>query len=111
MLPRMYYTPAFTEIFLGLVAVVLWAAWLKRRPGPQGVIGALPWVAGAAVLIGQAAATYALVTQLGGVADPTLVRVARWGSLGVVAGCLVVELGLTAWSFAQRTRNHHQARP
>lgn len=106
------YTPAFLEIFVALVVMVLWATWLDRRGAtPARVVGALPWVGGAAVLLGLVVATYAIVTEVGGAVDAGLVRLARWGSLGVVGGCLLVEATLTARWLAQRTRNHHQARP
>jgi hypothetical protein len=104
------YTPAFLEIFVGLVAVLLWAKWLERRPAPPAVVPALPWIAGAAVLLGQVAAFYAIMTSIGA-PDPVLVRTARWGSFGVVAGCLLVEVALTIRVLVQRTRNHHQASP
>ena len=93
------YTPAFLEIFVGLVIVFLWATWLRRRPTPVAVVAALPWVAGVAVMLGQMTAAWAIAMQMGGLADPAPVRYARWGSFGVVLGCLLVELGLTAWVF------------
>jgi hypothetical protein len=91
------YVPAFLEIFLGLTAVVVWSSWLKRKPAPTAVVRALPWVAGSAVMIGQIVATWAILNQVGGMPDHASVRLARWGSFGVVGGCLLVELGLTVW--------------
>lgn len=105
------YSPAFLEIFVGFVVVAAWAWWLGRRSVPRVVVAALPWVAGTAVVLGQAAAFYAIALAMTGASDVPLVRYARWGSFTVVAGCLAVEAALTLWSLAQRTRNHHQARP
>lgn len=99
----MPYTPAFFEVFLALVVVILWARWLQDRPVPRVVVAMLPWVAGAAVVVGQLLALWGLVASSAG--DGTMdlpVRWGRWGSAGVVVLCLVTELALTAWSFTRR---------
>ena len=91
------YTPAFLEIFVGFVLVLRWARWLRDRPVPLAVVNALPWVAGAAVIVGQLFALWGLLQATGGEPAEMPVRLGRWGSFGVVIGCLVVELGITAW--------------
>jgi hypothetical protein len=93
----MTYVPAFSEIFLGFVVAMIWAAWLNRRGIYPQVTFWLPFAVGGALLAGQLAATSAIVTaQSGGPVDPTVVEYGRWGSAAAVLVALVMEAAMTA---------------
>ena len=89
------YVPAFFEIFLGLVVVVLWGRWLATRPTTPAPTRLVPWVVGAGVLVGQAVAAFAVLQASTGAAGNAeqLVTGGRWGSFAVV-GMGLLALGL-----------------
>ena len=96
------YMPAFFEIFLGLVVVLLWWRWLSGRPGVPGVVKTIPWLTGGAVVVGQAAATFMLLSAPsapGGGSGGDWVALGRYGSAGAVLIALVALLVLTAMSY------------
>lgn len=99
------YVPAFLEIFVGLVIVLVWSRWLRDRRVPRTLVQALPWIAGAAVILGQMAAVWALISSLQGGAtgsSEAVLRWGRWGSFGTVVACLMLDLGFTVWSFVAK---------
>ncbi len=91
------YQPAFTETFLALVLVMLWARWLDgRAPAWSGWI---PWAAGFGVIASQGAA--ALVLARRGDVASDLLFYGRWIGMGSCLLCLAVLAGLTVVSFSR----------
>lgn len=91
------YQPAFTETFVALIVVLLWARWLDgRAPAWSGWI---PWAAGAGVIVSQGTAALVLARR-GDVASQVLFA-GRWIGMGSCLAALVVLAGLTLASFSR----------
>lgn len=90
------YQPAFTETFVALLAVIVWARWLDDRAPSWARY--LPWVAGAGVILGQAFGGYVVFMRL----DPGPLLVAgRWIGMGTCALSLLVQAALTVASLVR----------
>jgi hypothetical protein len=98
----MAYEPAFFEVFLAWVVVVVWSRWLLWR-GAGAFFEWLPWIVGIVVLLGQVVATVTLLgsTPEGG-QGPAL-TMARWGPFAAVLIALALELAATLERFVRRT--------
>ena len=84
------YVPAFFEIFLGLLVVLLWTRWVTGRPTTPAFAAWIPWGTGGGVLIGQAVAGLGVLQASAGADAETIVRLGRWGSVAAVAAGLVL---------------------
>ena len=87
------YQPAFTETFVALIVVILWARWLDAKAPPWARW--LPWVAGTLVGVSQLVATWCVLQQMHH--SPQLTA-ARWLGMGACLTSMLVQAGLTVKS-------------
>lgn len=90
------YQPAFTETFVALIIVILWARWLDGKAPTWA--SWLPWGAGVMVAGGQVVATWIVLQQLP--SDSPQLLVGRWLGMGGCLAVMVVQAGFTVRSLA-----------
>ncbi|MCB9689095.1 MAG: hypothetical protein H6738_23225 [Alphaproteobacteria bacterium] len=90
------YQPAFTETFVALIIVILWARWLDEKAPTWAAW--LPWGSGALVGVSQIIATWIVLQQMPG--DAPQLLAARWLGMGACLASMVVQAGFTARHFA-----------
>ncbi len=93
------YVPAFFEVFVGLVVLMVWTRFVLNR-GAHPAIRWVPWIVGAILVIGQGVAAVVLMQGMGSpaLADTQTVRTAQVVSgIALVVGSIVL-VGATAWT-------------
>jgi len=98
------YTPAFFEVFVGLLVVVLWAWVLGGVPSAPRGTRAIPWIVTTGVVVGQLLASIAVLQASAGATETTgaFVEAGRWGSVAAVVGGAIALALLSAMAWLHR---------